>query len=351
MYLDNECQTPDSVVGTIHLDGSCTDRYSSSSPSPTPSNSSTYHNLLNSMLQKESLPDYQLNPHYLHSSVLTPDGVSERCRRRTAKWMYDIVDYFMLSREVVAIALFYVDRHFTLTSFPNGEDRQQVPVTKKSFQLVALTGLHIAIKLHGASRDASPSNSLQQHQPSNQWARHKFSIQVCASISRHQFTTQAIEACEQSMLKTLDWRVNPVVPSGIIIDTLVNFLPSSFCIDGKDNATNVAVYVYDCAKYLAELSVSVPALSMVYKPSVIAYASIVYALDTCGSSYFPAHRRIEYDQVVNRASCNQFDAEKTNVQSALKILQVICTNLKELFPTPSTGPSSPISVRTVGITL
>lgn len=52
-----------------------------------------------------------------------------------------------------------------------------------------------------------------------------------------------------------------------------------------------------------------------------------------------------------RASCNQFDAEKTNVQSALKILQVICTNLKELFPTPSTGPSSPISVRTVGITL
>lgn len=339
--------TPDSVVGTnINMNGSfadmCSDERDGCS-SPLPENSSDQ--VLRSILRHESLSHYQLSPDYLHSSVLIPatekdQGVSERCRRRTCEWMYDICDYFHLNREVVAIALFYVDRYFTLTSFSHAECRKQIPVTRRQFQLVALTGLYIAIKTHGELRHQGKFNQ-------GQWSKIKFNIHVCASISRHQFTSKAIEKCEQLMLRTLDWRVNPVVPSGVVIDTLVNYL-SSLSTHGGESTTAVTLYVYDCSKYLAELSVSVPALSMVHKPSVIAFASIMYALDTYGTKLFSAQRRMEYENVVREASCNHFDVEKENIKSARDILQVICPNLSELYSPPSNEPASPSSVKMSG---
>lgn len=343
--------TPDSVVGAdININGSFADTTTSSCihekadhcPDDDATSSSS-HELLQSILHHESLPHYQLSPDYLHSSVLIPStekdqGVSERCRRRTCEWMYDICDYFHLNREVVAIALFYVDRYFTLTSFSSAAgSNKQVPVTRKQFQLVALTGLYIAIKTHGEPR----KNQIQQ------WNRAKFSIYVCASISRHQFTSKAIERCEQLMLQTLEWRVNPIVPSGVVIDTLVNYL-SPGCVDGSSNGkatAAVAVYVYDCSKYLAELSISVPALCMVYKPSVIAYASIMYALDIYGTVQFSRQRRSDYEAVLQKASDLHFDVEKENIQGARGILQAICPNLSELFLSPSKEPGSPNSVK------
>ena len=337
--------TPDSVVGAaININGSFTE-CSNAIGDESSSAVNTSDELLRSILHRESLPHYQLSPDYLHSSVLIPStekeqGVSERCRRRTCEWMYDICDFFHLNREVVAIALFYVDRYFTLTSFPTVGCDKQVPVTRKQFQLVALTGLYIAIKTHGEPRDQGKCGNMQ-------WSRAKFSINICASISRHQFTAKAIEKCEQLMLRTLDWRVNPVVPSGIVIDTLVNYL-SHGSIDKSGAATGVALYVYECSKYLAELSVSVPALSMVYKPSVIAYASIMYALDIYGTTPYSMQHRSEYEATLQRASCLHFEKEKEKIKSARGILQVICPNLAELFSPPSREPGSPNSVKIKG---
>jgi hypothetical protein len=332
--------TPDSVVGAdININGCTNDKVDGRHDDDT---SSSTDELLQSILRHESLPHYQLSPDYLHSSVLIPSsekdqGVSERCRRRTCEWMYDICDYFHLNRDVVAIALFYVDRYFTVTSFPEAGCTNQVPVTRKQFQLVALTGLYIAIKTHGEPRNNQGKNQMQ-------WNRAKFSIRVCASISRHQFTSNAIEKCEHLMLQTLEWRVNPIVPSGVVIDALVNYL-SPGSVDGSGKTTGVALYVYDCSKYLAELSVSVPALCMVYKPSVIAYASIMYALDIYGTMQFSRQRRSEYEAVLQKASGLHFDLEKENIKGARGILQAICPNLSELFSSPSKEPGSPNSVK------
>jgi hypothetical protein len=330
--------TPDSVVGAdININGSFADACSNDNREDC---TSAADELLRSIILHESLPHYQLSPDYLHSSVLIPStekelGVSERCRRRTCEWMYDICDYFHLNREVVAIALFYVDRFFTLTSFPDAECNKQVPVTRKQFQLVALTGLYISIKVHGELRQGKSNQA--------QWSRSKFNVSVCASISRHQFTSQAIEKCEHLMLQTLDWRINPIVPSGLVIDTLVNYLSSG--LDGSGNATGVSLYVYDCSKYLAELSVSVPALCMVYKPSVIAFASIMYSLDTYGTKLFSVQQRAEFECALHEASGQHFDTEKENIQSARGILQVICPNLNELFSPLTKEPPSPNSTK------
>lgn len=380
--IDNGCPgpvTPDSVVGTnilSELDASrCSrdgdddqvsghDIIMGDTPSSPPSThlSSKYDlpckQLLN-MLSTESAEKYQVSPNYLHSSVLISSapkeskdqGVSERCRRRTCEWMYDICDYFQLNREVVGIALFYVDRYFTLTFEGDPTTGRQVPVTRRQFQLVALTGLYIAVKLHGEGRQdtnfavsrqlGSPcqpsADDIQHSQP---WNRLKFSVAICASISRNQFTLLEIEECERCMLHKLDWHVNPIVPSGTLIDSLLIHLPQD-C-----NDESLSLYVYDCAKYAAELSVSVPALSLVYKPSVVAYASILYAIDTLianGSKSTPmddmprltAQHRQEYEKTVVRISHQHFAHEGSNVEGAKKTLQAICPNLSELFPLPS----------------
>ena len=129
--------TPDSVLGTnIMLDGNGsigggedhggdangTQKSTISiSPPSLPSSSSSCSEedqssasdlssprLLN-ILKTESAEQYEVTPNYLHSSVLMSklpspsvdskdQGVSERCRRRTCEWMYDICDYFQLNR-------------------------------------------------------------------------------------------------------------------------------------------------------------------------------------------------------------------------------------------------------------
>jgi hypothetical protein len=385
--------------------------------------------LLNNMLASERNPHYHVAPDYLHSSALISpapleskdQGVSERCRRRTCEWMYDICDHFQLQREVVGIALHYVDRYFTIT-FGGGDadnetsaaptttssaagQRMQVPVTRKEFQLVALTGLYIAVKLHGASRprnngdrqifvpggeqtnNVSPPNSngsrhqFQEEEQQYQFHRLRFSVAVCASISRSQFTSQEIERCEMKMLNMLHWYVNPIVPSGSIIDLLLLHLPtipSEHQVgDGSMDNDCLSVYVYDCAKYLAELSVSVPALCLVYKPSILAYSSILYALETIlvastsnnvtasfkllssssinspskdSLSLLPATYIGEYEARIHHMSSNYFNREKEHVHSAKKIFQTICPNLGELIMPSSSmliSPTSPVSVKTV----
>ncbi|KAL3764930.1 hypothetical protein ACHAWU_003790 [Discostella pseudostelligera] len=343
--------------------------------------------LLNNLLSSELDPHYHVAPDYLHSSVLispTPieskdQGVSERCRRRTCEWMYDICDHFQLQREVVGIALFYVDRYFTITfegdrsececgntdgkTSPTpscSSQHRQVPVTRKEFQLVAPTRRRAA-------------------------ARPQHIIAVCASISRNQFTSQDIELCEMKMLNTLNWHVNPIVSSGSIIDLLLAHLPTfpsqqqlqQDCDDSMDHDC-LSVYVYDCAKYLAELSVSIPALCLVYAPSILAYSSILYALETIlsastansmatsfkkmsssSSSISPSSNSSclltdtyleEYEMRIRHVSSDYFEREKEHVDSAKKILQTICPNLGELIIPSSTmmnAPTSPISVKSL----
>lgn len=266
--------------------------------------------LLVSILKHETLSHYQLSQDYLYSK---DRAVSVNCRRKTCEWMYGICDYFKLNREVVAIAIFYVDRYFTLAYSRND------PVTTRQFQLVALTSLFIAIKTHGGTR---------QRDISVRGDAVEFNINFCASVSRNQFTPSEIEDCEQTLLRSLDWHVNPFVPSWII-ETLISYLsPSS--ADDDENLHDIVTHVYDCSKYLAELSVSIPDLSMVCRPSVIAFASILYALDVIGDDKLSTRLKLEFNSAVRGASCCHFDVQNENIENALVILRVICPNLIEI---------------------
>jgi hypothetical protein len=313
-----------------------------------------------SILTLESSPHYTISPHYLHSSILLKEtGVSEKCRRKTCEWMYELCDYFQLHREVVGIALFYVDRYFTITFGGGGESSSHHhPVSKRDFQLIGLTALYIAIKTHGQSRQCAVDTNDSTSSSDAAFNKLKFSLHICASTSRQQFTARQIEETECLMLQTLGWRLNPIVPSGCVIELLVMFLPCAMDSEhdggsgGESSRQSVVQnFVYDCATYLTELAVSVAALSLVYKPSVIAYASVLAAVDllleddsssmssSSSSSRVTEDTLIEYDALLNQASCQHFERNKDEVVKAKEILGVMAPNVGLLFPSPFGEPT------------
>ncbi|KAI2503763.1 Cyclin [Fragilaria crotonensis] len=82
---------------------------------------------------------------------------------------FEVVDHFEFDREVVSIALSYLDRVVSMKTKHSGE-----PMHRRDFQLVAVTCLYLAIKLHGKwtrmmDQDA---NSRSMHLLSSPWSLH-----------------------------------------------------------------------------------------------------------------------------------------------------------------------------------
>jgi lipoyl(octanoyl) transferase len=63
--------------------------------------------------------------------------INEFWREKICEWSYQVIDHFDFNREVVAVSLSYLDRFLCTRT-----------VTKKVFQLAAMSSLYMAIKLY-----------------------------------------------------------------------------------------------------------------------------------------------------------------------------------------------------------
>jgi lipoyl(octanoyl) transferase len=73
-----------------------------------------------------------------HSTGSTStSAINEVWREKICEWSYQVIDHYDFSREVVGIALSYLDRYLSKRS-----------VNKKHFQLLAMTCLYLAIKVY-----------------------------------------------------------------------------------------------------------------------------------------------------------------------------------------------------------
>ncbi|KAL3799968.1 hypothetical protein HJC23_007441 [Cyclotella cryptica] len=70
-------------------------------------------------------------------------------RKRIASWMYDVVDHFKYDRNVVTIALRYIDQYVSHLLLRKGGTTGEAIVKRRHFQLIAVTSLYLAIKIHG----------------------------------------------------------------------------------------------------------------------------------------------------------------------------------------------------------
>jgi len=160
---------------------------------------------------------------------------------------YEFIDHYKFDREIVGVAINYFDRYIS-------SQTSWVDVcTKEKFQIIAITSLFLAIKLHSTSEDTlieSRSRAL-------------------ARLLYSHADPQEIYEMEMDILQKLDWHLNP--------STLHQFA-LSFCQlhplgDSRSTATS-HLYLYDATRYQVELAIFIPALLATFTSSVIAYAAL-----------------------------------------------------------------------------
>lgn len=193
-----------------------------------------------------------------------PDPVSESWRRKLCEWCYEVVDHFSFDREVVAIALNYLDRVASEWSL-----RPSFLITKRQYQLYAVTCLYMAIKLHGEVDTIEGT-------------RRKLKIDAFYELSRKQFEIDTIEKTERHILSVLDWKVNP--PTCLrFISTLLGLCPH-WANPSDPKNSSVLGSIFDVARYLAELAVCQSDFAFTFTNSCVAYAAILCAIEALNTS-------------------------------------------------------------------
>jgi hypothetical protein len=277
---------------------------------------STVDHLL--VLLRQELEVYSPCKDYLTAILLNSSGapserVSAGWRRKLCEWCFEIVDHFGFDREVVSIALNYLDRAVALKTESSTDG-----TTKREFQLIAVTSLYIAIKLHGETGSVSGP-------------RRKLRIDVFVELSRGFFQVEVIEAMERTIIKSLDWRLNP--PTSLrFINNFLRLLPMWSINEHFTPHAAVAERIYDLARYLSELSVCVSGLSFDFKTSTIAYACILCTLEAL-QEIMPLPYDIRVKFLNDLAEVTGLFPETKQVRQARDMIKELCPSL---FQTPHT---------------
>eukprot|EP00547_Thalassionema_nitzschioides_P016094 CAMPEP_0194234660 /NCGR_PEP_ID=MMETSP0158-20130606/2346_1 /TAXON_ID=33649 /ORGANISM="Thalassionema nitzschioides, Strain L26-B" /LENGTH=349 /DNA_ID=CAMNT_0038967923 /DNA_START=38 /DNA_END=1087 /DNA_ORIENTATION=- len=269
------------------------------------------------ILHKESATytnrfDYLAMP--LEDEHLTAnDRVSEGWRRKICEWSFEVVDHFGFDRGVVSIALDYLDRVVALKTKSSG-----LSMHRREFQLIAVTSLYLAIKLHGETDTLDAP-------------RRKLKIQAYVTLSRGLFSIETLEAKELEILELLEWNVNPT-SSVHIVATILRLVPEWTLCDDMSVHSNGITAMYEMARYLTELAVCVSTFSFNYQPSQIAYASILCSIDVLQNKvHVPYGIRVEFMNKVTAAT----NLTPQNVAPVRSLIMDLCPSL---FPKGDVSP-------------
>jgi Cyclin, N-terminal domain len=174
---------------------------------------------------------------------LLQQGENIECRCIMVDWCYRMIDYCHLNRETVAIAINFVDR------FVNSYKGKEYLINNTLYQLVTVTALYTAIKIH-------EMQSIE--------------LQSLTNISNGTYPLEQIEETEREMIKTLKWRMNP--PTAIsFVRCLLDAVPAHFKLSAQ---TKEVLLKLSCVQ--TEYAVFDEEL-MENKMSIIGYCSLINA--------------------------------------------------------------------------
>lgn len=154
-----------------------------------------------------------------------------------------------------------------------------------------MTALYVAIKLH---------EPLEME------------TSLLADLSRGCYTEMEFVEMEQTMLQALEFRVNGPTP--------LSFLQHFMSMVSATVHPTVADLVMDYARYQMELAVSEQAFAHI-KPSELALAALLNALEGMDTSLFPVHEQAKLLRKIEHAT-EIFVHEAELTQSKLSLLMV-----------------------------
>uniref|UniRef100_A0A7S4EJ60 Cyclin-like domain-containing protein n=1 Tax=Pseudo-nitzschia australis TaxID=44445 RepID=A0A7S4EJ60_9STRA len=177
--------------------------------------------------------------------------VDEDCRVKMCEWCYQVVDFCKFRRETVGIGMSYLDRYMCSSKGTKALG------DRKEYQLVAMTCLYIAIKLH---------EPLEME------------TSLLADLSRGCYTEMEFANMEQNILEAIDWRVSGPTPLAFVLHYLA-FLPNIV-------PSPVMEAIFDYARYQIELGIADHSF-VKSKPSVVGMAALLNALEGMDSTLLP----------------------------------------------------------------
>jgi hypothetical protein len=177
--------------------------------------------------------------------------VDEDCRVKMCEWCYQVVDFCKFRRETVGIGMSYLDRYMC------SKKGKKALGDRKEYQLVAMTCLYIAIKLH---------EPLEME------------TSLLADLSRGCYTEMEFANMEQCILEAIEWRVSGPTPLAFVLH-YISFLPDII-------SSSVVEAIFDYARYQTELAIG-DHYFVKSKPSAIGMAALLNALEGMDTALIP----------------------------------------------------------------
>jgi len=188
--------------------------------------------------------------------------VDEDCRVKMCEWCYQVVDFCKFRRETVGIGMSYLDRYMC------SEVGKKALADRKEYQLVAMTCLYIAIKLH---------EPLEME------------TSLLADLSRGCYTEMEFANMEKRILEAIEWRVSGPTPLAFVLH-YISFLPDTI-------STSVVEAIFDYSRYQTELAIA-DHYFVKTKPSVVGMAALLNALEGMDTNLIPERIQDRLVQVI-----------------------------------------------------
>jgi len=179
--------------------------------------------------------------------VPTEEFISEEWRKQVCEWMYKVVDFYVLDRKIIAVAMNYLDRYITVSQCYD----------TKNCQLATMASFYIAVKLY------EPRNKLS-----------RMILRDFTVLCRGLFTENQIVEKENSILFSISWLMNPPTPQEFA-HYFLQLLPSNMSQNTRVKVLEVSNYIIELVMFMYDF-VSI-------KPSIIALASITLAMESLDS--------------------------------------------------------------------
>mmetsp|Transcript_40640 Transcript_40640/g.98199 ORF Transcript_40640/g.98199 Transcript_40640/m.98199 type:complete len:343 (+) Transcript_40640:153-1181(+) len=195
---------------------------------------------------------------------LAAKPVDEDCRVKMCEWCYQVVDFCKFRRETVGIGMSYLDRYLC-----SRKGRRSLS-DRKEYQLVAMTCLYIAIKIH---------EPLEME------------TSLLADLSRGCYTEMEFANMEKKILEALVWRVSGPTPLSFSQNLLL-FLPDTI-------HSSVRGAVFDYARYQTELAIA-DHFFVKIKPSLTGMAAVMNAMEGMDQALLPEKFQSKFINTVTK---------------------------------------------------
>ena len=249
------------------------------------------------MCHQEELKDYKCMDYLDLAETIarcqiwtSPSGpIDLKCRVRMVEWCFRLVDSTGFNREVVYVAMSFLDRFLSCRSSPASI---KVISCRKKYQLATLAALSLAIKMN----------------------HNTICAKTLSDLSRGGHSATQILSMENTILMTLGWRTN-----GPTTYDFLNYVISLVAENGQQHSIFASSEFKELCHFQLDSSVG-DYFFCFERPSIIAIAAILNAAESSSNLMSRTAQRTFVHELRQFCDVDLLSGEMQTVASRLRLL-------------------------------